>query len=113
MIKVTALSSGMIVRFTNCVIDVRGQFFWSNQPVNLIFDGCTFLVGNTTTLVNLDYSTGGIFGCNETYLLTQGDIQISNSVFMDTATGAKNSTTPRTLFNVKTLYDVVLSNVTF
>jgi hypothetical protein len=67
MIKVSGIKSGMTLTFTNCVVDVRGNFFKSEYPVNLIFDGCTFLMANSTNLMTLDYSAGGIYGCASDY----------------------------------------------
>ena len=70
-------------------------------------------MSNTTTLVSLDYSSGGLNGCSSGYPLTQGDITIKNSIFMDTATGLKPATSSaKFLFLIKSLYDVKLTNVT-
>jgi hypothetical protein len=114
MIKVDSFVSGMTVRFTNSVIDVRGNFFHSLYPVTLVFDNCTFLVANTTSLFYLDYSAGGVYGCTDGEPLTQGDFEIKNSFFMDSISGAKTpSTTLRSLFNVKSLYDIKFNTVTF
>jgi hypothetical protein len=104
----------MTVRFTNSVIDVRGNFFHSLYPVTLVFDNCTFLVANTTNLFNLDYSAGGVYGCTDGESMTQGDFEIKNSFFMDSISGAKTPTaTSRSLFNVKSLYDIKFNTVTF
>lgn len=70
-------------------------------------------MGNTTTLVSLDYSSGELNGCSSGFPLTQGDITIKNSVFMDTATSQKPATsTTKYLLSVKSLYDVKLTNIT-
>lgn len=114
MIKVSSMVSGMTLTFTNCFVDVRGGFLQSSFPLNIVFDGCTFLVGNTVTLFSLDYSAGGLNGCSSGIPLTQGDFQIRNSVFMDTAGAAKSQTGGlKYLLAMKTLYNVNFQNVTF
>lgn len=101
--------------FTNSTIDVRGNFFKSVYPVNLVFDGCTFLLANTLNLLTLDYSAGSIYGCTSGDLTTQGDVLIKNSVFKDQASGIalSVSSTAKYLFNVKSLYDFKFNGVTF
>ena len=82
-------------------------------PVNLTFDGCSIKVANTTKLVSLDYSAGGSYGCVGNNM-HEGDLLIKNSVFTDTMGGSLTfAGISRSLFNVKSLYDVKLWNVTF
>ena len=109
MVSVDAVTylPNMQVVFKNCVFTVTGKVFYSNLPVNLLFDNCTFNVENTTNLVTLDYSGY----CNTTDKF--GDLKIQNSVFKDSSTYSTTTTTQKQLFNVMSLYDVSFNNVSF
>ena len=84
MFTVPSFIPNLQVTFKNCIIDVRGKFFSSMYPVKLSFDNCMFRVGNTTELVTLDYSAGGIYGCSAGNDVNAGDLTIMNSNFTDT-----------------------------
>ena len=115
MVTVSSYAPNVYITFTNCTIDVRGNFFMSNMPVNLLFDGCIFRVANTNNLFTIDYSSGSTYGCTGT-ANDGGDILIKNSIFTDTGSSistATTSTASRYLFNVKSLFHFKLYNVTF
>jgi len=46
-----------------------------------------FKVGNTSELINLDYSAGASYGCSPGNDINAGDISIMNSNFTDTTLG--------------------------
>ena len=75
---------GVYLTFTNCTIDIRGNFLQSNVPVNIVFDNCVFKVGNTSNLFTLDYSIGSQYGCSGDDM-DAGDFEIRNSKFIDTS----------------------------
>jgi len=109
MIAVEGYAAGTTVTFRDCIVDVRGNFFSSKYPVNLIFDNCQFRVSQTVNLLNLDYSNNAL--CPITAAdLTSGDLMITNSQFSDTLSTFSGN---KTLFNIKTMFDVNFSRVTF
>ncbi len=79
MFTVSSYTPGLVVTFKNCIIDVRGNFFYSAFPVNIVFDNCLFKVLNTVNLLNLDYSTDSKYGCNTATETGAGDLTIMNS----------------------------------
>lgn len=80
-----------------------------------MFDNCIFKVLNTVNLITLDYSTDSKYGCTAATEAGAGDLTITNSQFIDSVTSGAVSdiSGAKSLFNVKSLYNIVMKNVTF
>ncbi len=79
MFTVDSFAPDTYITFKDSIIDVRGNFFQSLYPVNLVFDNCIFRVALTTNLISLDYSSPqGNYGCTGKDL-DGGDLSLLNS----------------------------------
>eukprot|EP00347_Sterkiella_histriomuscorum_P014519 403360570 len=101
-------TSGLEVKFTNCIFNISGNFLQTNKKLKITFDNCDFNVAKTNTLISIDYSNQDESGCFIQDL--EGIFIIKNSILQD---GDIANTSDSYLFNIKSLYGISFENVSF